>query len=113
MKIQLSLNQVWILILSAATGLIHLLLLNILMGKVDLLFTLNGLGFLALAVAFLIPMPFLKPFRGWLRWIFIGYTLLTIAAWVAIGDKSLPGGLLGYFTKLVELCLVYVLWREK
>jgi hypothetical protein len=46
------------------------------------------------------------------RWAFIAYTLVTIAAWLAIGDKSIPQGLLGYFTKMVELALVVALWRE-
>jgi hypothetical protein len=83
------------------------------MGRIDVLFTLNGLGFLAFIGAFLLPIPFLKPYQGLIHWAFIGYTVLTILAWVAMGDKSLPGGALGYFTKLVELVLIVLLWREK
>jgi hypothetical protein len=113
MKFKFTRNQVGIAFLSGITGLIHLVLLNLLMGKVDVLFTLNGLGFLALAFVFLFPIPFLKPYHRLIRWIFLGYTLITILVWVIIGDKSLPGGLLGYFTKLVEVGLAYLVWRAE
>lgn len=117
MAVKFTRRQIGIALLATVTGLIHLILLNIIMFRVyarlDLLFTLNGVGFLALAFVFLVPVPFLRAYRKWIRWIFIAYTLLTIAAWLAVGDKSLPSGWLGYLTKLVEVGLVYLLWLEK
>jgi len=107
-------NQTVIVILTAITALVHLILLNISMGKIDPLFTLNGLGYLALLAAFVLPIAFLKPYHGWIRWAFIAFTAVTVVAWIAIGDKSFSRiGLLGYLTKLVELVLIYLLWREK
>ncbi len=56
------------------TGIVHLYL-----GFRGLpLFVLNGLGYLALLCALYLPIPRLVPHRGAIRWVFIGYTLLTI-----------------------------------
>lgn len=108
--------QVGILILSLVTTLIHLVILNLITynteGRVDALFLLNGLGYLALMAAYFLPIPLARQNHGLVRWVFIGYNLATILAWVAIGDKSWPAGALGYFTKLIELALIVLLWLD-
>src|SRR4030067_3316660 len=91
--------QTGILILTLATGIIHLILLNVLLGKISVPFVLNGLGFLALLAAYFLPIPVAKDNRNLVRWALIGFTAVTILAWVAIGDKSWSGGALGYITK--------------
>lgn len=77
------------------------------------MFILNGLGFLSLLAAYFLPLPIVKDRRALVRWVFIGYTAVTILAWVAIGDKSWPAGALGYTAKLVELVLLFLLWRDR
>jgi hypothetical protein len=107
-KSSLGLNQWLIVLLSLATALIHLVLLNIMMGKLDVLFTLNGIGFLALLAAYFLALPFAKDHHGLVRWAFIGFTAVTILAWIFIGART-P---LGYLTTLVEVALVVCLWLD-
>ncbi len=104
--------QIGIVLLTLVTAFVHLVVLNILMGGFDVVFTLNGLGYLALLAATFLPLPFLKENRKLVRWAFIGFASLTILAWVAIGDKSWPAGALGYITKLDEVVLIILLWLE-
>lgn len=71
---------------------------------------LNGLGYLALLAAYLLPWPPLQQRRDWVRRAFAAYTLLTIVLYFA----THPGGSwqsdgLGLFTKLVELILLLLL----
>lgn len=99
--------------LTSITAIIHLLVLNLgiyqLKGSIDLLFTLNGLGFFALLYAYLNDIPAGR--KSLVRWAFIAYTLVTILAWVVInGDFNNP---IGVFTKAVEVLLVIVLWLDR
>lgn len=98
-----------ILVTAVITGLIHLVVLNIFSmratGSVDILFTLNGLGFLALAGAFFFEPSFLKGYEKWVIYAFMAFTLVTIIAWVAVGSRSA----LGYLTKLDEAVLLVAL----
>jgi hypothetical protein len=103
-------NRWPILVLGLATALIHLILLNISLGKVDLLFTLNGLAYLALLAAYFLPLPFAKDNHGLVRWALMGFTALTIIAWAILGR---PYTTLGYLTKLIELGLIVFLWMDK
>lgn len=77
----------------------------LLLGFPDVPFLLNGLGYLTFAGLYLTqPAPVLahaRLFHG----AFIGYTLVTILAWAAIGERTL----LAYADKLVELVLVGLL----
>lgn len=98
-------KQIAIAILTLATALIHFSLLF-----PNPMFILNGLGYLVLLAAYFLPLPFAKDNRGLVRWVFIGYTLVTILAWVAIGDKA---WVVGYLTKLIEIVLVILLWTDK
>ena len=95
-----------IIVTALVTAIIHLVVLSFLLGEVSPLFILNGLGFLVLLGAWYFTPGFLAGQRTALHIIFILYTIVTIAAWVAIGDK---GDALGIFTKLDELVLVIAL----
>lgn len=101
--------RIVILITAVITALIHLVLLNVQYmqssGSPDLLFTLNGLGFLALTAALFIDLPILKENQKWVIYAFMAFTLATIIAWVAIGARST----LGYLTKLDEVVLLVAL----
>jgi len=107
-RAKFGLTQVAIVLLTLATAFIHLSLLF-----PDTLFILNGLGYLALLAAYFLPLPFVKDNRSLVRWAFMGFTAVTILAWIAMGDKSWPGGALGYFAKLIELVLIFGLWRDR
>ena len=100
--------QIGIIVLALATALIHFAL-NVMMGKLDVLFTLNGLGYLALLAALFLPIPILSRYRSLIRWVFIVYTLITIGAWVAMGARDV----LGYTTKLIEVALVILLLLDR
>lgn len=97
-----------IIVFTVITALIHFSLLF-----PDLVFILNGLGYLALLGAYFLPLSFLEGRRGLVRWVFIGYTVVTILAWIAMGDKSWPGGALGYFTKASEVILIILLLSDR
>jgi len=109
--------QIGIFLLTLVTAAVHLIILNIQMvnlkGSIDPLFTLNGFGYLVLLAAYFLPIPLAKNNRSLVRWVYIGFTLLTILAWVVMGVKSGPGALFGYTTKIVEVALVVLLWLDR
>jgi len=96
--------QIGIIILTLGTALIHFSLLF-----PDVLFILNGLGYLALLAAYFLPIDLARNNHNLVRWLFIIFTVVTILAWVAMGNKSWPGGSLGYLTKLIEIVLIGLL----
>jgi hypothetical protein len=96
--------QIGIIILTLATALIHVSLLF-----PNVLFILNGLGYLTLLAAFFLPVELLRERHSLVRRAFIAFTVVTILAWVLIGDTSWPDGALGYVTKIVELLLLVLL----
>jgi len=104
-------NQFGIVLMALATGLIHLVVLNIKMGNLDLLFTLNGLGYLGLILIYLVPLPipFLKTQHKLVRWAFIGFTVLTFLAWLVKGERST----LGYLTQVIQVALIALLTLDK
>jgi hypothetical protein len=91
--------------LTVTTASIHL-------GLGGQLFTVNGLGYLALAVAYgvgaLVPLPFVDRFAWVPRFGLAGYTLLTIGAYLVIG----PYFTLGWVTKGIETALVGLLLAD-
>lgn len=103
----LSPAKIAIILLTIATAGIHFSLLF-----PDPIFILNGLGFLALLAAYFLPLPFARDNRSLVKWAFMGYTAVTILAWIAIGEKSWPAGMMGYITKLIEVALIAMLWRD-
>ncbi len=102
-----------IVVLTLITAGVHFYL-NIPMGGFDPVFTLNGLGYVALLVVFLnlVPLPFLKGREALVPYAYMGYTAVTILAWVILGDKSFNAiGILGYTTKVVEALLMLAVWQ--
>ena len=99
-----------IIVLTLITAIVHLVILGLGIfadtGSVDLLFALNGLGYLVLLGFLLRGFPWAG--EQFLQFAFIGYTIVTIFAWYFInGDFSEP---LGVFTKAVEVALIISLW---
>ena len=105
---RLGINHYVIIFLTLATAGIHLSLLF-----PDVMFILNALGYLTLLAIYFLPVPIFRKYHALVRWVFIGFTLITIAAWVLIGDKSWPGGALGYITKAIEVLLVIFLFTDR
>jgi hypothetical protein len=101
-------QKIAIIVLTLITALVHLSLLF-----PDPLFILNGLGYLALLAIYFLPVSLLQNNHKLVRWVYMGFAAVTILAWLAIGDKSWPGGALGYFTKLVEVFLIFSLYSDR
>ncbi|MFC2026071.1 hypothetical protein ACFLUC_02630 [Chloroflexota bacterium] len=95
-----------IIVTAIITAIIHLVVLSVLLGEVSILFALNGLGFLVLLAVWNYSPGFLVNQRTITHIVFILYTVVTIAAWIAIGDK---GDWLGIFTAIDEALLVIFL----
>jgi hypothetical protein len=95
--------RIGVVVLTVITAIVHLSLLF-----PDPVFILNGSGYLTLLAALYLPIPQLVPHQPLVRWILIGYTMLTILAWVAIRERTL----LGYSTTVVEVALVILLLIE-
>ena len=88
--------------LTLATAYIHLTLGS-------LLFTLNGLGYVGLAALIVIgaaaPIPLVQRFSWFPRVALMGYTALTIAAYLVMG----PHFSLGWVAKGIEVALIALL----
>lgn len=102
-----------ILIFAVITALVHLGL-GFSFGNV--LFILNGIGYLALTYALLWTPSFLAGQKSLLRWVFIGYTALTFVLYFVMngaGAFMMNGSpnFVGLGTKLVELLLTVSLFR--
>jgi hypothetical protein len=117
-----------VLITGLITTLVHGVLLSVQLGELSVLFILNGLGYLGLVAAFAaLPESFLdkrvrveisgRPIsigpsvttvRVALHYLFIGYTGLTILAWIPAGTRDLTG----WAAKLDELILIYALFAH-
>ncbi len=104
-KQRFSLKKVLIIFMTVLTAGIHFSL-NFGMGKVDPLFTLNGLGYLGLLSFYLFPPKFLFKYDQWIRILFLGFTLVTIILWVFLGK---PFTTIGYIDKFLEMILVVLL----
>lgn len=100
-------RQLVIIALTIATALIHIVLA---IGTSDLvttvMFSLNGLGYLALVT--LLYLPPLAGYRRRVRWALMAYTAVTILGWVVVGERSL----IGYLDKVIELGLLALLFLE-
>ncbi|HTX92476.1 MAG TPA: hypothetical protein VMC09_14790 [Anaerolineales bacterium] len=81
----------------------------------DPVFTLNGLGYLGLLGAYLLPIPFFQKRHQLVWWALLGYTLLTIVLWVIIGDKNFATltGQVGLSAKIAELFLLGFLLADR
>lgn len=99
-----------IILFALATALLHISLFP------DIMFTLNGLGYIGLLVAYLLPIPFFQERHNLIWWVFVGYTVLTIVLWVIMGDKNFVAGTssaTGYYAKAAEVLLLAFLWADK
>lgn len=92
--------RIGIVALTLVTALVHLSL-----NFPDPVFILNGLGYLTLLAALYLPIPQIAPYRNLVRWVLIGYTMLTVILWIAIGLRNL----IGYITTLDEVVLIVLL----
>lgn len=96
-----------ILILGLITAIVHLVILNISFiqdtGRPDLLFTLNGLGYLALTALYFFHFPFLGKLQRLVPWALIAFAAVTIVLWYTMNGLRSP---LGWLTKLDELVLI-------
>jgi hypothetical protein len=70
-----------------------------------MLFTLNALGYAALAVAIAVPIRLADRFRWLIRLALLGFTLATIGGWVLFGARYD----VAYLSKAIEAALVVVL----
>lgn len=70
-----------------------------------LLFTLNALGYAALAVALVVPIGLADRFRWLIRLALLGFTLATIGGWVMFGARYD----VAYLTTAIEAVLVALL----
>lgn len=96
--------RIVILLLVVTTALIHLSL-----SFPDVMFILNGLGFLGLTAALYLPLPIAREHRRLIRYILIGYCLLTAILWAAIGLRIL----IGYTATAIEILLAILLWIDR
>jgi hypothetical protein len=95
-----------ILVTGLITAFVHLVMLGLLPEHKDLLFILNGLGYLGLLGLFFANPAMLASRRSLMHYAFIAFAAVTIGAWVAIAPER---NALGYFTKLDELVLIAAL----
>lgn len=99
-----------IILFTLATAVLHIILFP------DIMFTLNGLGYLALLAAYFLPIPFLQQRHNLVWWALVGYTTLTIILWVIMGDKNFVAGTssaTGYYAKAAELLLLGFLLADR
>jgi len=91
-----------IVALTLVTGAIHLSLRG-------LMFTLNGLGYFALAAAFVVGAAVSHPLVVRFSWVprvaLVGYAAASIGAWMVMGGRYD----LAYVTKGVEVALIVLL----
>ncbi|HEY1409209.1 MAG TPA: DUF4332 domain-containing protein [Promineifilum sp.] len=103
-----------IALLTAATGILHLLVgFNVIPGSGSTstawLLVLNGVGYLVLLVLFWTG----GGGRGMIRWILLAYTLITLVGYFIIG-AGFSGGTIPLVIKAIELLLIILLllYRE-
>jgi hypothetical protein len=100
----------WIIsILTLITAAVHLGLAFVLSGSMQILFVLNGIGYLVLLWALLRPPAFLEGRSALVHYAFILFALVTIAGYFAVNGFK-PGDYLGLFDKLVEVVLIVALF---
>jgi hypothetical protein len=108
---RLGLMGVGILVLTLFTALAHLYLGTQPDEELRVWFLFNGLGYLTLLVAFFLPL--FAHVHSTVRWVLLGYTLLTIILWFFLGSPS--QGQLDPFdlaVKVAEAALVLLLFTD-
>jgi predicted flap endonuclease-1-like 5' DNA nuclease len=102
-----------IALLTAATGILHLLVgFNVIPGSGQAttawLLVLNGVGYLVLLVLYWTA----SGNRGTIRWILLAYTLITLVGYFIIG-AGLSGGTIPLVIKAIELLLIILLFLDR
>lgn len=100
-----------IAILSIITALIHLGLAFVLTGGMQIMFILNGIGFLVLLYALLRPPAALAGMRNLVHYALIALAGMTIIGYFAVNGFK-PDDYLGLFTKLVEVLLAVAVFMH-
>ena len=99
-----------IILAAVATAILHITLFP------DIMFTLNGLGYLGLLGAYFLPIAFFQQRHNLVWWALVGYTALTIVLWVVMGEKDFIASAtapIGYYAKAAEVLLLIFLWADK
>jgi hypothetical protein len=105
-----------IIVLTLATVGIHWYLVPLQGIPAGIPFILNGLGYLVLMGTVLFKLPIISDFLagrpGWAHYALIAFTVVTMLAWVAIGDKSFSTwlGQIGWVDKITEVLLIVAVW---
>lgn len=108
----------WIIIITTIiTAIIHLGLAFVISGTLQILFVLNGIGYLVLLWLLLRPPAFLSGQSTLIHWLFIAFTTATIIGYFVVNGFALfePGHLIDLIDKAVEVILVAALflhWRQ-
>jgi hypothetical protein len=100
-----------IILLTAATALIHLLMAVFFPDPMFTpLFLLNAAGYIALLAGYFLPQ--LARYHNLIRWLFILFTAATIAGYVAFNLDHLFSPV-GVVTKLIEIALIVCLFLDR
>ena len=106
----LSLRHFGIILTNLATAFLHISLFP------DIMFTLNGLGYLGLLGAYFLPIPFFQQRHRLVWWVLVGYTILTIVLWLILGEQNFSASrsaMIGYYAKAAEVLLLAFLFADK
>jgi hypothetical protein len=81
----------------------------------DPMFTLNGLGYLGLLGAYILPIDWFQKRHRLVWWVLVGYTLLTIILWAILGDMNFNSlaGRVGLIAKIAEIFLLGFLVADR
>ena len=122
---KLTSTHVGIIITSLVTAVLHVLAAfdtQLFPAGPDPLFLLNGVGYVGLLGAYILPIPFFQDRHKLVRWVLIGYAILTIVAWLVIWvgfsviRDHIPffahDSLYGVPAKIAEVILLALLWRD-
>ena len=100
-----------IVALAVTTAVIHLLLGAGIVGDLNPMFILNGIGYLVL-IAALYFIPQLAGQRSLIRWLLLAYTAVTFVLYFVFNWPDIWGPL-GIIDKIVELALIVLLWLDR
>lgn len=94
--------------LTVATAVIHLAL-GFLFSEI--MFILNGVGYLGLLGLMYLSIPALASVKQYARPVLIGYTALTVVLYFVINDQAFTSAL-GLIDKAIEIALIVLLVRQ-
>lgn len=101
--------RVGIIVLTVATAVIHFRQAFLFLIP-DILFVLNGIGYLTLLAALCLPIPQLSSYKKLIRFALIGFAALTIVTWFVVTGGY--GNSIAYIDKTIEAVLITLLLIE-